>query len=73
MERKMKSAPRAKARVTRAGGAKSTAIKPREPSRDEIARRAHELYVKSGYQPGRELEFWLEAERQLRGGVKAKA
>lgn len=32
---------------------------------EAIAARAYELYVKSGYQPGRELEFWFEAERQL--------
>lgn len=31
--------------------------------RDEIARVAHELYQKSGYIPGRDLENWLEAER----------
>ncbi len=35
------------------------------PTRDEISARAHELYVKSGHPGGRDLEFWLEAERQL--------
>lgn len=33
---------------------------------DDIALRAHTLYIQSGYQGGREVEFWLEAERQLR-------
>ena len=33
---------------------------------DDIAVLAHALYVRSGHQPGREVEFWLEAERQLR-------
>lgn len=33
---------------------------------DEIALRARELYEKSGCQSGRDVEFWLEAERQLR-------
>lgn len=29
---------------------------------DEIARTAHELYMKSGCIPGRDLENWVEAE-----------
>lgn len=44
--------------------AKSAAPPP--PTRAEIAGRAYDLYVRSGYQPGREVDFWLEAERQLR-------
>ena len=40
-------------------------------TRDEIALRAHELYEKSGCQGGRDVEFWLEAERQLREELKA--
>lgn len=38
----------------------------REPSHEEIALRARDLYERSGCQPGRDEEFWLEAERQLR-------
>jgi len=30
---------------------------------DEIARVAYELYEKSGYTEGRDLDNWLEAER----------
>ncbi len=37
-----------------------------EPTHDQIAKRAHELYERSGHQHGRHDEFWLEAERQLR-------
>ena len=33
---------------------------------EQIAARAHELFVSSGHQHGRDEEFWLEAERQLR-------
>jgi hypothetical protein len=40
------------------------------PSHEAIALRAHELFVQSGSQGGRELEFWLEAERQLKGGMQ---
>ena len=39
---------------------------------DEIAKTAHELYEKSGWIPGRDLENWIEAERivksRLNGG-----
>ena len=40
------------------------------PSHEEIAVRAHELYVQSGFQGGREVEFWLEAERELKRGLQ---
>lgn len=39
---------------------------PAAPTRDDISARAHDLYVASGHQHGREVEFWLEAERQLK-------
>ena len=32
---------------------------------DEIRTRAYELYLAGGAQPGRELEDWLQAEREL--------
>jgi hypothetical protein len=34
-------------------------------SPEHIAQRAYELYVAGGYEPGKEEEHWLEAERQL--------
>jgi hypothetical protein len=37
-----------------------------EVSHDVIAVRAYELYAASGSPPDRDVEFWLEAERQLR-------
>jgi len=40
---------------------------------DEIARRAYDLYVERGGTPGHELDDWLTAERELRGGVAAHA
>lgn len=36
------------------------------PSPAEVQRRAYELYVRRGGGHGRDLEDWLEAERQLR-------
>ena len=40
-------------------------IKPRELSTEEIARRAHELYVQRGGEHGKDVEDWLRAEREL--------
>lgn len=45
--------------------ARAAASQPPAPTKREVAVQAYELYAKSGYQPGREVEFWLEAERQL--------
>ena len=35
------------------------------PSHDAIAKRAYEIYVESGLPDGRDVEFWLKAEREL--------
>ena len=37
-----------------------------EPNHDEIRRRAYEIYLEGGSLPGRELDDWLRAERELR-------
>jgi hypothetical protein len=39
----------------------------------EIRRRAYEIYLERGEQPGRELDDWLQADRELEGGVLAQA
>lgn len=36
------------------------------PTREQIAQRAYELYEQRGCEPGREIEDWLAAERELR-------
>jgi len=36
-----------------------------EPNHDEVRRRAYEIYREGGSLPGRELEDWLRAEREL--------
>jgi DUF2934 family protein len=33
---------------------------------EEIRRRAYEIYLARGKQPGRELDDWLQAERELK-------
>jgi Protein of unknown function (DUF2934) len=35
------------------------------PSRDDVARRAYELFQARGAEPGHDMENWLEAEREL--------
>ena len=42
----------------------SVANPPRE---EQIRRRAYELYLERGEQPGHELEDWLQAEREIQG------
>jgi len=37
----------------------------RRPSHDEIAKCAFQIYLSRGEWPGRDVEDWLEAERQL--------
>jgi hypothetical protein len=36
---------------------------------DEIRHRAYEIYLERGGEPGRELDDWLQAERELDHGV----
>ena len=43
------------------------------PTHDEIARRAYELFEKSGRIPGRDVENWLTAEQQLKTDHRATA
>ena len=40
-------------------------IEHREPSREEIARQAHELYVQRGGEHGKDVEDWVRAEKEL--------
>jgi hypothetical protein len=45
----------------------------RNSARDEeIRRRAYEIYLERGEQPGGELEDWLQAERELARGVLSR-
>jgi Protein of unknown function (DUF2934) len=55
-----------KSTTTSNGARRATFHETRMPTHGAIAARARELYEKSGYAGGRDLEFWLEAERQLR-------
>jgi hypothetical protein len=37
------------------------------PLREEISRRAHQIWEENGSPHGRDLEFWLKAEREVLG------
>jgi hypothetical protein len=37
----------------------------KEPSAEEIARRAHELYLQRGGEHGKDVEDWVRAEKEL--------
>jgi hypothetical protein len=50
-------------KVKRDGNSKADA-KP-APTHDEIRSRAYEIYRERGSLPGREVEDWLQAEREL--------
>ena len=70
MKSTRKMTTRTKAPATAPRAAEPVASKLPMPSKREIAMRAYELYAHAGHQPGREVEFRLEAERQLRRGPK---
>jgi Protein of unknown function (DUF2934) len=48
-----------------------TTQKPRaasnQPTQEEIALRAYQIYLKRGATPGNEFDDWMQAERQLIG------
>ena len=45
---------------------RSDALPPRrDPLTEAIARRAYELFLERGGEPGHDLEDWLQAEREL--------
>jgi Protein of unknown function (DUF2934) len=45
-------------------------IERKEPSREEIAHRAYELYTERGCEPGKDVEDWIRAEQDLELGTE---
>lgn len=43
---------------------------PQPPTQEQIAALAHAIWIDRGRPEGRDLDNWLEAERQLRGEVR---
>ena len=53
-------------------------LERKEISRQDVSRRAYELYVQRGSEPGKDIEDWVKAERELSATIvgtspKAKA
>jgi hypothetical protein len=42
------------------------------PTHEQITRRAYEIFIERGRPEGRDLEHWLEAEKQLRAKGQTK-
>lgn len=40
------------------------------PTPEQIQKRAHEIFMARGGEPGRELDDWLLAERELKAGIE---
>ena len=59
------SAATARPRVAAGKGTKSTLAQGFEMNHDVIAAHAYDLFERSGHSHGRDVEFWLEAERQV--------
>ncbi len=56
----------------RAGTKQRPATTGPKITHDQIARRAHEIWVKQGCKHGRDQENWFEAERQLKAELADK-
>jgi hypothetical protein len=54
-----------KNKASGAAGRKASA-EAASPSSEEIARRAYEIFLARGGEPGHETEDWLQAEKELR-------
>jgi hypothetical protein len=46
-------------------------IESKEQCKEEIAHRAYELYVQRGCEPGKDVEDWVRAEKEVSSGVVA--
>jgi DUF2934 family protein len=52
--------------ATAADQALSPSARPPKDNQREIARRAYDLYLARGSEPGHDIDDWLQAERELR-------
>jgi len=55
----------AKTRKTSSPAARKSPSAGTQPTREQIALRAYEIYLERGCAPGHELEDWTRAEREL--------
>jgi hypothetical protein len=47
-------------------------VPPPAPSQEEIARRAYEIFLGRGGEPGHEADDWQQAEKELREARRAR-
>ena len=69
MTKLMKKFKQAKINTNTKHGTKTATEMPSEsdpPTMEQIQRRAHEIYIANGSVPNRELDDWLQAERELK-------
>ena len=59
---------------TSASSSKVVPLRPAKagPTQEQIAERAHAIWIQNGRRPGRDQANWLEAEAQLRAELGAK-
>lgn len=57
--------PRVTTTLVKDGPRAPLPLTPFKPTHEAIAKRAYEIYQDSGFAQGRDVEFWLRAEREL--------
>jgi hypothetical protein len=60
-----KTVSRASGRTGGSARPAAAAPAPALPTHEEIARRAHEIFLARGGAPGRDMDDWLKAEQEL--------
>ena len=63
MSSKPRTSRKSKQPATEGGREEGSVVNPARE--EEIKRRAYEIYIERGKEPGRDLEDWLQAEREL--------
>lgn len=58
------------AKTGRQTSTKKRASPPPQPTREDIERRAYEIFLERGGTQGCEMEDWLQAERELKRQMK---
>jgi hypothetical protein len=71
MSSKPKINPSTRPQATSPHAEESSVSRP--PREEEIRGRAYEIYLERGEQPGRDLDDWLQAERELERLTLAQA
>lgn len=67
MKRRNRSAQAQTSAPPKADGVTTiTKLKSQQPTREQIERRAYELFLARGDAPGTSLSDWLQAERELK-------